>query len=78
MDRTIEQGEQEQAGEVTLWQTSWSVLASFFGVQSSRNWQRDFTRGNPWAFILVGLVMTTGFVFILLGIVRLMLRHADM
>lgn len=78
MDKTMVQGGKEQAGEVTLWQTSWSVLASFFGVQSTRNWQRDFSRGNPWAFIIVGVVMTTAFVFILLGIVRLMLRHAGM
>lgn len=76
MERTVRQT--QETGEVTLLQTTWSVLASFFGVQSTRNWQRDFSRGNPWAFILIGLVATTAFVFVLLGVVRLLLRHAGM
>lgn len=76
MERTVRPT--QETGEVTLLQTTWSVLASFFGVQSTRNWQRDFSRGNPWAFILIGLVATTAFVFVLLGVVRLLLRHAGM
>jgi hypothetical protein len=77
MDKTMQQG-QVEAARVTLLQTIWSVLASFFGVQSSSNWHRDFTHGNPWAFIIVGVVLTTGFVFTLLAIVRVILHQAGM
>ena len=36
-----------------------SVSASFFGVQSSRNRDRDFKRGRARDFILVGILMTS-------------------
>jgi hypothetical protein len=35
-----------------------SIMASFFGVQSSKNHQRDFERGKPLHFIIIGLLMT--------------------
>jgi hypothetical protein len=78
MERAMQQGGGQEAGKVTLLQTIWSVLASFFGVQSTRNWHRDFTRGDPWAFVVVGVAITAVFIFVLLGIVRLMLHLAGM
>jgi hypothetical protein len=53
-----------------------SVLASFFGVQSERNRERDFTRGKPQQYILVGLFMTLLFVLLMIGVVMLILRLA--
>lgn len=53
-----------------------SVLASFFGVQSGRNRERDFQHGNPIHFIAVGIGLT---VVLILGIwlaVRVALRAA--
>ncbi len=53
-----------------------SVLSSFFGVQSSRNQERDFRHGRPIHFIIVGLGLT---VLLILGIwlaVKLALRAA--
>lgn len=35
-----------------------SVLASFFGVQSGRNQERDFRHGRAVHFIIVGLGLT--------------------
>jgi hypothetical protein len=35
-----------------------SVAASFFGVQSSENRERDFKRGNAKHFIAVAILMT--------------------
>ena len=35
-----------------------SVLASFFGVQSAKNKERDFKRGKASQFIAVGILMT--------------------
>ncbi|PPE73260.1 hypothetical protein C3942_13370 [Solimonas fluminis] len=67
---------QDPATAPTLMQTFASVAASFFGVQSSRNRERDFTRGNPWHFILLGFVMTGIVALIFYGAVRLALRLA--
>jgi len=41
-----------------LWQVVVSVASSFFGVQSSRVRERDFTRGRPSQFILIAFLMT--------------------
>ncbi|GAB3681664.1 DUF2970 domain-containing protein [Salinisphaera aquimarina] len=60
----------------TLWQTWMSVLAAFFGVQSSANRERDFTRGKASHFILLGLLATALFVGVLVGIVTLVTRLA--
>ena len=43
---------------LSIWQVVGSVLASFFGVQNSRNRKRDFQLGKPKHFIAVGVVMT--------------------
>jgi Protein of unknown function (DUF2970) len=45
-----------------------SVLASFFGVQSSKNRERDFKRGKASQFIAVG-VLSTALLFTVLYIV---------
>jgi hypothetical protein len=58
----------------TLLQEIGSVLASFFGVQSSRNRQRDFTQGSPVRFVVLGLLMTAGFVLLVYTVVQLVIR----
>lgn len=58
----------------TLLQEIASVLASFFGVQSSRNRRRDFTRGSPLRFVVLGLLMTAGFVLLVYTAVQLVIR----
>lgn len=60
----------------TLWQVIHSVLAAFFGVQSEKNRQRDFRRGKPWQYIVVGLIATALFVLLMIGLVKLVLRLA--
>lgn len=57
----------------TLWEVIKSVLAAFFGVQSSQNRERDFTKGNPLHFIIIGIILTTIFVLTVYGVVRLVL-----
>jgi len=46
----------------TLWQVIASVSASFFGVQSSKNRERDFKHGKAAHFIVIGLLATGVFV----------------
>lgn len=60
----------------TLWQTVTSVLAAFFGVQSSKNRRRDFTHGKASHFIAIGLLATAGFVGLVILVVRLVLSRA--
>ena len=43
---------------LTFFQMVGSICASFFGVQSSKNRERDFELGKPLAFFLVGVLMT--------------------
>ncbi|MES1929582.1 hypothetical protein SADO_10009 [Salinisphaera dokdonensis CL-ES53] len=55
----------------TLWQSWVSVLAAFFGVQSSANRERDFTRGKASHFILLGLLATILLIVLLVGLVKM-------
>lgn len=60
----------------TLGQVVASVLASFFGVQSSRNRERDFKHGKAAHFIVIGLVATVAFIGLVILLVRLALHQA--
>ncbi len=62
----------------TLLQTVGSVLASFFGVQSAKNRERDFRKGRAETFILVGIAMTVALVLTIVLIVKLVLHNAGM
>ncbi|WP_101758629.1 DUF2970 domain-containing protein [Oceanicoccus sp. KOV_DT_Chl] len=49
-----------------------SILASFFGVQSSENRERDFKRGKAKQFIAVGILMTIvwyGVIYLIVNVV---------
>ncbi|NKC00783.1 MAG: DUF2970 domain-containing protein [Pseudomonadales bacterium] len=58
---------------LTFWQVLHSTLAAAFGVQSSKNRERDFTRGKASQFILMGIGFTVVFVLVMVGIVTLIL-----
>jgi len=75
MEREASEIDKAGPGRVTIWQTVGSVLAAFYGVQSSASRQRDFSSGDPLTFIVVGLVLTAMFVGVLLGIVKLVLHN---
>ena len=60
----------------SFWQMALSVLAAMIGVQKGKNRERDFTKGNPWLFIVIGIVMTTGFVLLLIVVVKTVLVNA--
>lgn len=51
-----------------------SVLAAMLGVQSAKNRARDFSRGRPAHFILLGVGFTAIFVLVILGLVELVLH----
>ncbi len=66
----------EEEKKPTLGQMFKSVLAAMFGVQSAKVRERDFTKGNPWHFIVIGIIATTIFVLTVYGVVRLVLAQA--
>ena len=53
-----------------------SVLAAFFGVQSNRARERDFTKGKPSTYIILGIVLTILFILVIYGVVKLVLSSA--
>ena len=46
-----------------------SVAAAFFGVQSNKNRERDFSQGKLSHFIIVGVVGVIIFIAVLIAIV---------
>ena len=47
-------GQQKQ--NPSLWQVAHSVLAALIGIQTSKNYQRDFEHGEAWQYIVLGLI----------------------
>lgn len=68
--------EQQRSQKPTFWQVVLSILAAAFGVQSQQARMRDFTHGNPAAYIVGGIVFTALFVILLVLIVKFALRAA--
>jgi len=54
----------------TLWQVIKSVLGAMFGVQSGKVRDRDFTHGNPVAYVIVGMIVVILFVVMIYGVVQ--------
>ena len=65
--------DQQEAREPGFWEIVMSVLAAALGVQTSKNRERDFSKGNPLVFIAAGLIFTILFVLTLIGVVNLIL-----
>jgi len=61
---------------VSLIKVVLSVLAAMFGVQSSKNRERDFEKGRPAAYIIVGIIMTILFVLTLWLVVQFVMSMA--
>ncbi len=57
-------------------QTIKSVLAAFFGVQSEKNRQVDFSQGKLSHFIIVGIAVVAIFIAILITVVSLVLPNS--
>lgn len=57
VENTSEQPVDERQS-LTFFQMVCSILASFFGVQSAKNRDRDFALGKARTFIMVGVLMT--------------------
>ncbi len=60
--------EQEQKQAPGFLEVILSVLAAAFGVQNSKNRERDFSSGKPLPFILVGLGFTVLLVLVIVSV----------
>ena len=67
---------EDGGGNLSLPQVFGSILASFYGVQSSKNRKRDFQRGKASHFIVAGIIMTGVWYFTIYMIVSLVLHNA--
>lgn len=65
--------EQQQVG---VWTVVASVMAAMFGVRGSKGHERDFTKGRPAAYVIVGLIFTAIFVLTIAGVVVLVMHLA--
>jgi hypothetical protein len=63
-----------QKKDPSLWEVVKSVQAAFLGVQSSKNYERDFTHGKPWQYITIGLVGVALFIVIIIAVVMLVMK----
>lgn len=59
-----------------LMQIVTSVFAAAFGVQSSKNQERDFKHGKARVFIISGIVFTLLFILSVFTVVRLVLTQS--
>jgi len=50
-----------------------SVAAAFFGVQSNKNRERDFSEGKLSHFIIVGVIGVLLFIAVLIAIVMIVM-----
>lgn len=55
-----------------------SVIAAAFGVQSSKNRERDFKGGNIYVYIAAGVIFTAVFVVLVILVVRLVLANSGL
>lgn len=64
---------EESKPDIPFWRAVISVLQASFGVQSSRNRERDFKSRSIMPFVVAALLFTVIFVLALVGVVSLVL-----
>ena len=62
----------------SLWDVTKSVLAAMLGVQKSKNYERDFSYGKPWQYVIVGLIAVGIFIGILVTVVKVVMSSAGL
>ena len=78
MNMNMEHQTPDQPPSPSLWQIISSILSAAFGVQSSKNRERDFTQGKTKHFIIGGIIFTILFIVTIVTIVRTVLSQAGM
>ena len=68
--------DESQKKAPSLWDVSKSVQAAFLGVQSRKNYERDFQHGKPSQYIIIGLIGVAIFIAILISVVMIVMKLA--
>ena len=68
--------EQPEQKPPTFWQIVFSTFAAAFGVQSSKNRERDFKHGSIKVYATAGVIFTVMFVLTVVFIVKQVLKAA--
>jgi hypothetical protein len=55
-----------------------STLSAFIGIQSSKNRERDFAKGNFTAYVISGLIFTVLFITGIVMLVKTIIQNAGM
>ena len=71
-----EQPPEDRSEETTFKQAAVSAAAAMFGVQSSKNRDKDFKAKSPAKFIFMGMVMVMVFITCVLFAVRCSMQSA--
>jgi hypothetical protein len=66
--------EQQPPQKPTFLQILFSTFAAAFGVQSSKNRERDFTGGNIYVYMVAGVIFTLVFILVMVLIVKAVLK----
>ena len=66
----------ESDDNVSFWSMVHSVIAGIFGVQSDKNREKDFTKGDAGQFIALGIIATVILLIIMFMIVSSVLESA--
>ena len=74
---TTPEKKSDEDTSLTFWQMALSTVAAAFGVQSSSNRKRDFTKGKASHFILFGIGFTVLFVLAVVMVVRTVLSSVS-
>lgn len=67
---------QEERHEASFTQAAASAAAAMFGVQSSKNREKDFKARSPGRFIFMGMIMVMLFVTCVLFAVRCSMQQS--
>ncbi len=70
-----EQTEDNKEKKVSPFALMGSVVASAFGVQTSKNRERDFQHGKFHHFVIAGIVFAVLFVLAVAGIVKIVMSN---
>jgi hypothetical protein len=68
--------DESQKKAPSLWDVAKSVQAAFLGVQSRKNYERDFQHGKPSQYIIIGLIGVAIFIAILISVVMIVMKLA--
>jgi len=68
--------DEKKKEKLSAWQVVSSVFAAGFGVQSSRNRERDFKQGRLGIFVAAGITFTLLFIGTVFLVVQMVLKSA--